>query len=66
VTVAYENDQLRLEVVDNGTGLAPDAQAGHGTRNIRARASKFAGTTTIAAAPSGGTVVTWQIPLPVE
>jgi signal transduction histidine kinase len=66
VTVAYENDQLRLEVVDNGTGLAPDAQAGHGTRNIRARASKFAGTTTIAAVPSGGTVVTWQIPLPVE
>jgi len=66
VSVAYENEQLRLEVIDNGAGLAPDAKAGQGTRNIRARASKFDGTTTITSAPSGGTVVAWQIPLPVD
>ncbi|HLY34476.1 MAG TPA: CHASE3 domain-containing protein [Jatrophihabitantaceae bacterium] len=66
VSVAYDSKAIRLEVSDDGTGLAPDARAGDGTRNIRARASKFDGTTTITTSPSGGTVVTWQVPLPVQ
>lgn len=66
VVLVYENDELALEVSDNGTGFPSDAVPGDGTRNLRARAARLDGTASIRPGPHGGTTVTWQVPVPVE
>ena len=66
VALVYEDSALTLKVVDNGTGIAPDAAPGDGTRNLRARAARLDGTASISSGPNGGTVVTWRVPVPVE
>jgi signal transduction histidine kinase len=66
VTLGYEDEQLMLRVADDGVGVAPDARAGDGTRNVRARAERLGGTASVCPGPNGGTVVSWQVPLPAD
>jgi signal transduction histidine kinase len=59
------NDDVTLEVVDNGIGIqlpfAPDA--GLGIDNLRKRAERLQGDFEISEVPSGGTCVTWRVPV---
>ncbi|MDQ6648867.1 MAG: GAF domain-containing protein [Actinomycetota bacterium] len=63
VEVAADPDRVRLTVTDNGVGLVPGGRRS-GLANLGARAGDLSGTFAAAAAPGGGTVVTWQVPLP--
>lgn len=62
VTVRVE-DELSLEVVDDGCGMPPDVTPS-GLNNLRARARDVGGELTVADAPGGGTMVRWVAPLP--
>ena len=57
------DDQLRLIVTDNGTGLATqvDALPGNGLRNLRDRAAMFGGTFSLTSEPANGTVLSWTV-----
>jgi signal transduction histidine kinase len=59
------SDKLVLEVIDNGRGI-PDAlpATGNGVANITARAQRLGGSAHHRRAASGGTIATWQVPLP--
>jgi signal transduction histidine kinase len=56
-------DDITLEVVDNGIGIAP-ATNGHGLglMNLRTRAEKLGGTFEIQTVESGGSKATWRVP----
>ncbi len=60
----HVGDQVVLEVVDNGIGCspAPDSK-GMGLKNLRSRAQRLHGTFTVSPVLTGGTRVTWQVPL---
>jgi signal transduction histidine kinase len=61
VHVTVEDD-LCIEVVDNGKGISGDI-TGSGLRNLAMRARDVGGTFTVEAHPNGGTVVRWTAPL---
>lgn len=77
VTVGLWDDQLSIDVVDNGRGFAPEALAasrtapnassgansGFGLAGIRARVTDLNGTVTIESNPGGGTALACAIPL---
>lgn len=64
VSVLVEvNDDLRIEVVDNGCGIG-DNISPSGLINLRNRAEESGGTFTVARATAGGTVLRWSAPLP--
>lgn len=52
----------RIEVVDDGTGLRPDAEFGSGLAGLRERVRAEGGALTLAAAPGGGLRVTADFP----
>lgn len=56
-------DELSLEVIDDGCGMPADVTAS-GLNNLRARAEQVGGTLTLNAEPGGGTVLRWVAPLP--
>jgi signal transduction histidine kinase len=56
-------DELSLEVIDDGCGIPADVTAS-GLNNLRARAEQVGGTLTLNAEPGGGTVLRWVAPLP--
>ncbi|AIT62046.1 sensor histidine kinase [Corynebacterium doosanense] len=69
VTVTYEADEVRLDVVDNGRGFDPEvisaerAGLGHiGLSAMSGRASERGGTLVIESAPGGPTAVSVAIP----
>jgi signal transduction histidine kinase len=63
VEVAVGSDLL-LQVCDNGTGIGErPPTGGHGLTNMVARARGLGGNADIRATPSGGTTVTWRVPL---
>ena len=63
VTVTVEAGQdLRVEVVDDGTGIDPDA-ARSGLRNLEERARECGGRFAVTAAPGRGTRLSWHVPL---
>lgn len=62
VTITVDND-LRIEVADNGTGLA-DGITESGLINLRRRATDSGGEMALAPAGDGGTVLQWWAPLP--
>jgi signal transduction histidine kinase len=66
VAVRYDNDTLSLEVSDDGRGIAPDVRPGGGMSNLRRRAQRLAGTTTVRPGTDGGTVLSWQVPVPPQ
>lgn len=64
VLVAVDSERVRLEVIDDGVGIATGASStGHGLRNLTERAVSLGGTFTIGAGPDGGTVAVWEVPL---
>ncbi|WP_063770992.1 sensor histidine kinase [Streptacidiphilus neutrinimicus] len=78
VTLAYLDDQVTLDVFDDGVGFAPDAPAGaagiagaggpsggprFGLHGMRERIAELGGTLTIESAPGEGTAVAAAIPL---
>ncbi|MEE1755638.1 sensor histidine kinase [Streptomyces sp. SP18CS02] len=68
LTLTYLDDQVVLDIADDGRGFAPDTAApegvrGHGLPAIRARARQLGGSLTIESAPGEGTVLSVSIPL---
>ncbi|MFW3172578.1 CHASE3 domain-containing protein [Geodermatophilus sp. CPCC 206100] len=63
ISLATRDGSLSLTVTDNGVGVRPDAPAGNGLANLRARAERLGGTVDIGPGPDGsGTTVRWRIP----
>jgi signal transduction histidine kinase len=64
VSFAIDGEGLRVEVSDDGKGIAPDAMTpgSLGVLGIRERARRLGGTATVAAAPGRGTVVSLRVP----
>nr|BFD81490.1 hypothetical protein StreXyl84_08910 [Streptomyces sp. Xyl84] len=70
LTLTYLEDQVRLDVADDGRGLDTSALPerasgvrGHGLPAIRARVGQLGGTLTVESAPGDGTVVSAAVPL---
>jgi two-component system sensor histidine kinase DevS len=57
------DDDLTLEVTDDGCGMPPDVTAS-GLHNLRARADEVGGRLAIEDTPGGGTTMRWSAPLP--
>jgi signal transduction histidine kinase len=63
VVLATREDQVVLEVADDGVGFGQDTPAeGHGLRNIRDRARSIGADVTWSSAPGGGTIVRANLP----
>jgi signal transduction histidine kinase len=63
VSVEVEaSDRVVLRVRDNGRGI-PDDAVESGMVNMRHRAEKHGGTSTVVSPETGGTVVEWSVPL---
>lgn len=65
VRLAVDGPHLRVEVVDDGAGLRPDATPGVGLASMRERAHEVGGRFEVAPAAGGGTVVRAHLPVPV-
>ncbi|MEU7071621.1 sensor histidine kinase [Streptomyces narbonensis] len=70
VTLSYMDDEITLDVRDDGRGfdpLAPPERAGtgrgFGLDGMRARAERLTGTVTVEAAPGEGTAISARVPL---
>jgi signal transduction histidine kinase len=63
VALAREDGDLRVEVADTGSGLAPDRRRGVGLSSMRERAEELGGTFEAGDRPGGGTVVRVRLPL---
>ena len=64
VTVAVDAERLQLTVADDGVGPpAEDAPRGKGLANMGERAERLGGSCTVGVAHSGGTLLTWTVPL---
>lgn len=63
VTLRYAPHELRIEVRDDGAGLASGNGQGHGLVGVRERVKIFGGEMTAGPAPGGGFVLTTQLPL---
>ena len=64
VDVRVDRDRLELRVADNGVGYRPiPGRGASGIDNMRVRAGALGGTFSIETGPTGGTVITWDVPL---
>ncbi len=68
LTVSADQERLQLRVTDNGTAApsplpSTPGLSGHGLANIAARAEAHEGTMRFEAGPSGGSELTWIVPL---
>jgi signal transduction histidine kinase len=61
--LALADDNLLVELADDGRGIPADRAAGVGLVSLRERAAELGGTTTISSPPDGGTVVRARLPL---
>jgi len=61
--VIHRNGALRVEVVDDGIGIALSACAGVGLHSMRERAAELGGDCLIGPAPDCGTLVRLELPL---
>jgi signal transduction histidine kinase len=68
VEVVSGAGQLVVRVADDGCGPERLGEAepgtGHGLVNLRRRAERWGGTCELALGPSGGSILTWTVPLP--
>ena len=65
IRLSVAGGTLRVEVDDDGCGLATAAAAGVGTVSMRERAREVGGLCTVVARPGGGTRVSARLPLDV-
>jgi signal transduction histidine kinase len=58
------NGDIRVEVTDDGAGIAPGATGGRGMglANLRSRAEKLGGTFALTVLEGGGTQLVWSVP----
>ncbi len=65
VTLAFESEQVRMTVKDDGRGFVPESvvQGHYGLRNMSERAAKVGGETRITSAPGQGACVEVTLPL---
>ena len=64
ISLTARGGHCQLQVTDNGRGLSGEGrEGGLGLTNLRRRAEKLNGQFDIAAAPTGGTVMTWRVPI---
>jgi signal transduction histidine kinase len=64
VALDEERNVLRVQIVDDGHGLPDQHHAGVGLVSMRERAEELSGSCSIASPPSGGTMVTVELPCP--
>ncbi|MEU0796068.1 sensor histidine kinase [Amycolatopsis sp. NPDC005961] len=65
LTLTYLDDQVVLDVADDGRGFlesAPEGERGHGLPAMRVRAQQLGGRLTVESAPGQGTVISAAIP----
>jgi len=60
------NDDVRLEIVDDGVGIPSGRSAGVGLSSMRERAEELGGSCRVEPAPEGGTRVLASLPLAKE
>jgi signal transduction histidine kinase len=66
ITVRYGNDDLELEVRDDGVGAASSDGLGHGLVGIQERVKIYGGEMSAGAGPEGGFVLTARLPLEAQ
>jgi signal transduction histidine kinase len=66
VTLALDGSALRVEVVDDGVGIPPDARRGVGLAAMGERASELGGTCAVSSPAAGGTAVVALLPVRSE
>jgi signal transduction histidine kinase len=70
ITLTYFDDEVSLDVIDDGTGFDPDAVAaptregGHGLPGMRERAAHLGGRLDLESRPGEGTAVALALPAP--
>jgi signal transduction histidine kinase len=57
------DDQLVLEVLDDGVGVDPTVRRRSGLANLASRAAELGGSCELLARPGGGTCLRWVVPL---
>lgn len=63
ITLTYMDDEVTLDVFDDGRGFEPDARgSGYGLAAMRERARDVGGTLTVESAPGEGTALCLRIP----
>lgn len=65
IHLTVTDDSCRLVIIDDGRGIdkKEPSESGLGLVNLRRRAEKLHGSFDVENPPSGGTVLTWQVPL---
>jgi signal transduction histidine kinase len=58
-------DEVVLTVTDDGVGVPEEVLGGRGLTNLANRAEKLDGTFDITAEPTGGSRLTWRVPVGV-
>jgi signal transduction histidine kinase len=66
VGLALDDGSVLVEVTDDGTGIAAEAQAGVGLVSLRERAAELGGRSEVTCPPTGGTLVRAWLPLSTE
>jgi signal transduction histidine kinase len=66
ITLTPRDDDLILEIRDDGRGMAPDAQAGIGLSSMRERAIELGGEFAVSLPADGGTIVCAHLPLKIK
>ena len=64
IRLARFNNQLFLNIADNGSGISPESQLQNGLHNMRERALSLGGNMEIHTHPDTGTIISWSIPYP--
>jgi signal transduction histidine kinase len=63
VRLSYHEDEVRMEIGDDGSGFDPAcANGGYGLRGMRARVAEAGGSLTVRSAPGAGTSVSVEVP----
>lgn len=60
------NDDVTLEIVDDGVGIPAERSAGVGLSSMHERASELGGSYIVQSVPKGGTKVLVHLPVPKE
>lgn len=64
VCVKEMNENLWLSVQDDGRGFDPSQETGLGILGMKERVMRLAGTLDVNSRPGGGTIISFQLPLP--